>query len=349
MTKTKLLSAGLIPRSRLRQIPEYLRLSHEYCFFLHDECVRLLAEYETARAHIVTVRFRSRIETANFSEIAKINPIEAMRATGYPDEARRVILNTTTMAMVSDCLHHVYEALLCLEKRKVVVAYNLLRKPLMDNLMYLSWMLGDENAFYAAFTAVEGGTSLSRKMAACRSVIIDTALATLPISNVITGQLVYQAMFDRTNSAGLYGLFQHAVHLVTAKHAELRTEPENFNFIFKASADDDRYKLLHGVLPELMLYLSHVIMGLFNKMKPMDAGAMTAFEVRSILGCYLVRGGQNEVYALDRLSGMSCLRCGICRSSFSLTPHNAARLVLSESYRCPACRRVQPLPFSWIF
>ena len=58
--------------------------------------------------------------------------------------------------MVSDCLHHLYEALCCMEKRKVIVAHNLLRKPLTDNLMYLSWMLGDEDAFYAAFTAESG-------------------------------------------------------------------------------------------------------------------------------------------------------------------------------------------------
>ena len=40
--------------------------------------------------------------------------------------------------MVSDCLHHVYKALRCLEKRKVIVALNLLRKPLTDKFLYLS-------------------------------------------------------------------------------------------------------------------------------------------------------------------------------------------------------------------
>ena len=40
------------PRNRLRWIPQDLQLAHEYCFFLHDECVRLLAEYEAVRAHI---------------------------------------------------------------------------------------------------------------------------------------------------------------------------------------------------------------------------------------------------------------------------------------------------------
>lgn len=89
-----------IPRNRLRWIPQDLRLAHEYCFFLHDKCVRLLAEYEAARAHIVTVKFRSKIENRNFAKIARESPIDAMRATDYPEVARRVTLNTVTLASV---------------------------------------------------------------------------------------------------------------------------------------------------------------------------------------------------------------------------------------------------------
>lgn len=338
-----------IPRNRLRWIPRDLRLAHEYCFFLHDECVRLLAEYEAARAHIVTVKFRSKVENRNFTKISRTSPIEAMRATGYPDEARRVILNTVTMAMVSDCLHHLYEALRCMEKRKVVVAHNLLRKPLTDNLMYLSWMLGDEDAFYAAFTAEEGDAVISRAMASQRLAILEKTLATLPIANVLTASFVHEALFKRDNPYGLYGLFQHAVHLVTAKHAELRTEPENFNFIFKNYKDDDLYELLYEVLPQLMLYLSHVIVGLFDRMRTMDAGAHRAFEVRSILGLYFVEGGENVGYALVQMDNVREYRCAVCEHPFSLTPHNAARLVLADSYRCVRCRRVQPFPYSWLF
>ncbi|TGX55816.1 hypothetical protein E5A73_01415 [Sphingomonas gei] len=311
--------------------------------------MRLLAEYEAARAHIVTVKFRSKVENKAFSKIARTSPVEAMRATGYPEEARRVILNTITMAMVSDCLHHLYEALRCMEKRKVIVAHNLLRKPLTDNLMYLSWMLGDEDAFYATFTAEDGDAVISRAMASQRFAILETTLAALPISNVLTAAFVHRSLFDRNNPSGLYGLFQHAVHLVTAKHAELRTEAENFNFIFKNYADDDLYELLYDILPQLMLYLAHVIAGLFDRMRPMDAGAHRAFEVRSILGLYFVEGGENEGHALAQLENVRGFHCAACKHPFSLTPHNGARLVLSESYRCVSCRRVQPFPYSWLF
>lgn len=146
-------SVHLIPRNRLRLIPNDLRLAHEYCFFLHDESARLLVEYERAQAHFVSFKVRNEVEAKALNEhAARENPIAAMRAGGYEAEARKVVLNQITMAMVSDCLHHIYEGLRCLEKRKIIVALNLLRKPLTDNLLYLSWLLGDEDGFYETFT-----------------------------------------------------------------------------------------------------------------------------------------------------------------------------------------------------
>lgn len=110
-------------------------------------------EYEGADAHVVKFKFRDKTaENVFHKHAAEEDAIAAMRASGHEAEARRVIVNQVTMAMVSDCLHHIYGALRCLEKRKVIVALNLLRKPLTDNLLYLSWMLGDADGFYHAFT-----------------------------------------------------------------------------------------------------------------------------------------------------------------------------------------------------
>src|SRR3546814_9342836 len=75
-----------------------------------------------------------------------------MRDLRYTQQARKLVLNQVTMALVSDCRHHLYEALICIEKRKIVVAFNLLRNPLKDSLLQLTWMFGDEKAFYYAFT-----------------------------------------------------------------------------------------------------------------------------------------------------------------------------------------------------
>lgn len=74
-----------------------------------------------------------------------------MEAIGHHDLAKRAQINTIIIGLVSDYLHHIYESLKCFEKRKFIVGFNLLRKPLKDNLLYLSWILGDEDSFYNEF------------------------------------------------------------------------------------------------------------------------------------------------------------------------------------------------------
>lgn len=310
----------------------------------------MLVEYEEAEAHLVSIKFANDEDALRFRKQADAgDALLAMRARGYESEARRLILNQMTMAMVSDCAHHIYEALRCLEKRKVVVAFNLLRKPLTDSLLYLSWMLGDEDEFYSAFSAKSPKGITSASLKGRRREILSDALQNTGLAEILTADLVNGVLFDRKNPSGFQRLFQHAVHLITVQHVELQTEPENFNFIFKNFADDDLYEATYDVLPHILLYLSHVILGLFQQMAPSIVGAKKAFEVRSILGLYFVEGDEMEQYAVDRLASLSEAKCPGCKSGLKLTPHNAARITLTETFRCTHCRRVQYFPFSWVF
>lgn len=239
-------SVQYITRKRLDWIPAELRFAHEYCFFLHDAGVRLLVEYEAAGAGVVSFKFSDEAESQRY-EMLSANEvvIAAMRAVGLEAETRRVILNQITMAMVSDCLHHIYEALRCLEKRKVVVALNLLRKPLTDNLLYLSWMLGDEDGFYSAFTTKSPKGITASILKGRRAEILSNALAKTDVTDVLEAEFIDRTLFEQANDSGFQKLFQHAVHLITAQRIELQTDPENFNFIFKKYTDDDLYELIY--------------------------------------------------------------------------------------------------------
>lgn len=343
----------LIQPRRLRRLPSHLRLAHEYVFFLHDEAARLLVEYEAGEGHLVKVNFDSKREGREFQRLTKAgrSGIEALRDLGYAAPAQRVILNTITMAMVSDCLHHIYEALVCLEKRKVVVACNLLRKPLLDSLAYLSWMLGDEAGFYETFTSGDPTSLTQKKMGNRRLQILTAALSATAAADVLEAEFIQAAIYSPVSDAGLYGLFQHAVHLVTVDRIELHTGPENFNFIFANYGNDDLYEGIYGVLPGVMLYLSNVILELFDRMTSMNAGAKDAFIARSKYGYHLVTGepGASIVRgALQTALSDEC-DCAFCDTPLDVTAHNAARIILTDSFRCTKCRRVNGIPFSWSF
>jgi hypothetical protein len=141
------------------------------------------------------------------------NPIEALQATGYPQEAKRVVLNQITIAMASDCLHHIFEALKCLEKRKFIVALNLLRKPLKDSLLYLSWILGNEDDFYTTFMTGNPEQLSIKRLSSSRKTILYNAAQQTGLGPSIDVDLLHELLYDRKSPRGFERLFQHAVHL----------------------------------------------------------------------------------------------------------------------------------------
>lgn len=344
-------SCRLIPRHRLSWIPSHFHLAHEYCYFLHDECARLVVEYETAGALTLEIKFRDRSEAEAFQKLGDEDAIIGLRKVGRLAEVRRIILNQITIAMVADSLHHIFEALRCMEKRKTVVAFNLLRKPLTDNLMYLSWMLGNEDAFFAAFEKGEPEALTQKRLGNHRSKIIAEAVSKTAAADIINPEDVRKAIFDRSWESGLQAYFQHAVHLVTVDYPELKTSPENFNFIFASPLDDDYYGVAYEALPLVLFYLSHVIVELFDRIKSMDPASKTAFIVRSEVGFALVRGEEaaNEMTGALFAAFEGRLHCPACKASMTCSPHNAARMVLGQTLRCGKCHRVGGFPFSYLF
>jgi len=342
----------LIPSKRLAQLPTDVRMAHEYCFFLHDEFARMLVEYEKANAHKVSFKFKNKAEKKRFEKLAEThNALDILQEMGRHSEARRVVLNTITMAMVSDCAHHIYESLRCFEKRKVVPGFNLLRKPLLDNLMYFSWMVADEDEFYAAFTSGDPARITQKVIGNRRKDILAKVIEKTDLAGIISAEGIISIVFDAGNPDGLYGLFQHAVHLVTVERIEIKTSPENFNFIFKNPEDDDVYEALYAVLPTVLLYMAHVILTLYQRIKPMDIGAKTAFVFRSINGHRFLNyeGGAAAMAKVMGNALSSLLKCNACDSPLKVTQYNAARLLLTDSFRCTKCKRMQPFPISWMF
>ena len=343
-------TVGLIPRNRLRHLPEHVRIYHELCFFLHDECVRALHEYENARAHWETIEFQHPDHGDEFHDlVAKADAVGALRELGYQDAAKRVVLNTIRMAMISDCLHHVYEALHCFEKRKVIVGFNLLRKPLTENLLYLSWMYGQEDDFYSHFTEGSPRTLTLQVLGKKRKEIYSAATNGLRHAYMFDPEALESKINNKRDSYGFQMLFQHAVHLVTTWKPEIETGTESFNFIFKNPFDNDVYDFLYGNLPIVLLFLSHVIMELFDRMKNMDELSKHLFETRTVVAYQLI-AGEDKARALSTFEEMLCVRpiCAGCSREGKTTAYNALRMLLRSEFRCTFCGTLSPnLLFSY--
>ena len=331
---------GLIPRSRLKNIPEKIRINHELCFFLHDECLRVLVEYENAEAHIETIQFTSTEESKKFVELAKnSDTVEALRKLGFHNASKTVVVNTISMAMISDALNHIYEALMCFEKRKMIVGLNLLRKPLKESLLYLAFIHGSCDDFFDLFTRGDSKFYSPSSLGNKRRDILESAIQHLDFMQIFDATHIENTIYSRQNNFGFEAFCQHAVHLVTIRYEELKTSPENFNFIFRDPLDDEIYHLIYDNLPYILLFMSHVVIGIFNKMQEMDFTSKHLFHIKTIYLYDLIAGTDKHASLSDFKRTISTsLCCPRCSIKCKITLYNAVNLLLHSRLRCTICR-----------
>ena len=340
---------GLIPRSRLKNLPDQVWAHHELCFFLHDECVRALVDYENSAAHLERIEFSNPEEFSRFEAICEnTDTISALRELGYDNASKRVILNTICIAMISDCLHHVYEGLRCFEKRKFLVGFNLLRKPLTENLLYLSWMYGNPDEFYARFTMGDPTLLTLQVLGEKRKRIYVETIEKLEHNYLFDANHLDFIINSKRKEGGFQKFFQHAVHLITT-WKEIRTPSENFNFIFKNPADDDIYDFVYQHLPYVLLFMSHVFVGIFDRTQKMDETSKNLFHMRTMLAHDLISGA-DERRSLSNFEQILTTHpyCSECGAACKITLYNAVSMLLVSKFRCATCRTVHPfLLFSY--
>jgi hypothetical protein len=92
-----------------------------------------------------------------------------------------------------------------------------------------------------------------------------------------------------------------------------------------------------------------VIFRLFDNMRKMDRAARDGIFVRSTLG-YQLAAEIDVASALNSLQPLAeHFTCKKCTARLKITPRNAAKIVLTQSYRCAECKASNGLPFAWLF
>jgi len=244
----------------LKAIPKHLHAQHELCFIVHDQMSHLLQQAEMNRLHHIKIELRDESESEFFSS-PSADVFEFFEKFGRTEEKERLVRNHLCIALFSDMLHFIFEFLTCLERRKVTVAYCLLRKPLRENLFYAAWMLAEWESFFYLFTQESVKLSLQRA-GANRLAIFKRAVEGLALGGKIDVEELYRAINDKKYPGGLRNIFDKATHLVTT-HEGL----QNFNFIFKDPMDNNSYESIYPIVYRSLLFALSIQIELFSKME----------------------------------------------------------------------------------
>ncbi len=140
---------GYLPYKNIQNIPSQYIPTHEFIFFLHDQCASLLVQYEQSNIDEIgidtIVEAYSNKFPNNDSDIIEI--LNFFRNEGFDAPYYHFLISKILMGLTSDLLHFTYEALKAFEKRKFSVAYSLLRKPFKENLIFICLLLNNYENF----------------------------------------------------------------------------------------------------------------------------------------------------------------------------------------------------------
>ncbi|MFZ0943437.1 MAG: hypothetical protein WB930_12630 [Syntrophobacteraceae bacterium] len=341
---------GTLAENRLALIPPRHWKTHEFCFFLHDNLVRLLVEYESSGAHEWVSEAFKRVKADLGVDADGIDMLSFMKEHNLIEPYRHHLISHLVLALTSDMLHFLYEALSCFEKRKFSVAYSLLRKPLKENLLFLSWLLGNKDDFLERFAANNyqtlNGVGKDKQIE-----ILAAAIQRLATAEAFDASLIRDIIYSKSDSSGFEPIWQRATHLITSQGELLKTEDYTINFIFESSSFDHYFDLLYSKLPYLLIFVTQVTIECFNLILKVNEKTFSHLVITT-MGCYealFLRGRAQPIARLLNKSLEPFLKCIHCGAPLRIDRRNAPALYLDEHMRCKSCGLVSQIPLYWLF
>ena len=221
------------------------------------------------------------------------------------------------------------------------VAYALLRKPMLENLLHLEWLAADTEGMLQTFYNEDvEHRDLSRLRNPHRSLgTIKKALDNIPCGEWFDPEFIFELRYDKNSSLGLDALCNKAMHLVTTKHQAIRTEKQNFNFIF--SGEEARQSQLDGyylVMPTLLLYFVSIceyLTVLTTKEVPPDHHEFVAWTALGLAMHCICEA--EEGFDEERLHEMCPFKCKACSAPLARDAEAILSLLQWEPAPCQAC------------
>ena len=252
---------------------EYFYLPKEY-YDVHKSCfdlVRQIEEFITGKEYQFL-----RISNAPLTEEEKDNLVECGDIwdflNKYKEEQFYTLLKKQLiLGLLMDFCYFMQESLECSKKKRLVVSYAMLRRPLVDNLKILLRLLLDDE-FYDNFIEKDDYDPTYMKDDDLKSLLDKTD--DMRFTKPITGSFMYECIFEKANPSSVINLSNRAIHPVTTKPWN-KTGSMNCNFMFTTHDDTaELWKHYYTYLPAILMFYSELfncaVFGLFKDEVNMD-------------------------------------------------------------------------------
>ena len=169
------------------------------------------------------------------------------------------------LGLLMDFCYFMQESMACSCKRRLVVSFALLRRPLVDNLKILLRIFADDK-FYENFIGRDDYDPAQMDDKQLKEFL--DATDKVRVVEPITGAFIYECIFDKENSGSIINLSNRAIHPITTRPWN-KTGAMNCNFMFANPGDTlELWKHYYAYLPAILMFYSELfnslVFGLFK-------------------------------------------------------------------------------------
>ena len=319
--------------------PEY-HFSHNLAVRLYDDLVWILKDEKTQKKGRVNIKFKDNEirPTENEEDI-----LSWLLKNGYEKQANEVILRNTLFAIISDICHFTFQALDSAKNIKMTVAFSLIRKPFLENLLIIEQLLADEQTFLKNFAGKPEDFDPGRIKEDKKKSLITECISKIKNNWILETDVVYDLRYSKQTSGSFYAKSNLATHLVTTRHSEFKTERNNLNYIFSGYDEwESQLDYLYYFLPYILFYTTEIVDQLLLERKLIN---IKTFKRRKFLRLFgqLLHFDQHDkkstkgISTINKISKVLVVKCKSCNKKNQLYKSDMYSLVHKNYILCKHC------------
>lgn len=330
---------------------DYSKLSKKYwrnqnlCWYLHDVIMSIFVEVIEDDLMDTEVNFKDEYDILQFEKTEDV--YEWLKGTKRDEDFTKILCKNLSHRLLGDFLNYIYESLSNLERGKLTIACDLLRKPFKDNLFYLEWILFNDdeisNLVYNGDIekyATAGKKGVSKEY--IKNIIAYNVKNNGFIKNFESHEFeesIYNIRYNYNSLNSLELIWNKATHLVTTRN---QIKSQDFNFIYYDSDDfDNYYEYLYGKIPLLLLYSLGIVENIFDKYFRRISEGNKFYNYSLIISKYIgniTKSYKSTESLLNIIDDSLCLPCEECNEIVKLK--NPDKYIFYDYWNiiCPKCK-----------
>lgn len=282
--------------------------------------------------------------------------VQFLLDNGRHDEVTTLTVKRIVTSVIEDFVGFLSESMNAIKSRKFTVAYALLRKPMMDELLMFEQILNDKKEFIQRYY-IQGDVKLydpsDKKFASQKQSIVADAVAKLPLKGLFNEKDLYNIRYDGNIKYGLYMPMNQALHIVTT-HNGHRTPDRELNFVFANEADYELcWRHYYSLMPMLLMYSASVIDEIIFDLLPEMLHIKHMKTARRYLADMVLCGAFDGVWEgadefVNDLSAELAHTCKSCGNEVKVNLEDLHLFVYMNEINCATCKINQVLDYEFV-